>query len=134
MTATNPLLRNRAADYVDFNIPWNASLSYSLTASRNYIFQSQKDTLILDQNAIVGGDFNLTPRWKIALTSGYNFSQKQLSYTSLDIYRDLHCFEMRLNTIPFGPLKSFTFTLNVKAAVLQDLRLLRRRDYRDSAF
>ncbi|RYD52838.1 MAG: LPS-assembly protein LptD [Sphingobacteriales bacterium] len=132
--ATNPLLRSRASDYIDFNIPWNASLSYSLTASRNYMFQSQKDTLIVDQNAILGGDFNLTPRWKIAITSGYNFTQKQLSYTSLDIYRDLHCFEMRLNTIPFGPLKSFTFTLNVKAATLQDLRLLRRRDYRDSAF
>lgn len=127
-------LRLGAADYVDFNIPWNLNLSYSLTANRNYIAAKKADTLLVEQNAIFGGDFNLTPRWKIAITSGYNFKLKELSFTSLDIYRDLHCFEMRLNTIPFGPLKSFTFTLNVKAAVLQDLRLIRRRDYRDSVF
>jgi len=32
----------------------------------------------------------------------------------------------------FGPRKSFNFTLKVKAAVLQDLKLIRRRDYRDT--
>lgn len=127
-------LQRGASDYVDFNIPWNLNLSYSLTTNRNYLPLKKADTFVTEQNAIFGGDFNLTPRWKVAVTSGYNFREKQISFTSLDIYRDLHCFEMRLNTIPFGPLKSFTFTLNVKAAVLQDLRLVRRRDYRDSAF
>ncbi len=127
-------LRRGADEYVDFNIPWNANLSYSLTTNRNYLPLKKADTFITEQNVIVGGDFNLTPRWKVAVTSGYNFRLKQISFTSLDIYRDLHCFEMRLNTIPFGALKSFTFTLNVKAAMLQDLRLVRRRDYRDSAF
>ncbi len=130
----NRLLRGGASEYVDFNIPWNLNLSYSLTANRNYIAAARKDTFVVEQNAILGGDFNLTPRWKIAVTSGYNLRLHQLSFTSVDVYRDLHCFEMRLNTIPFGPLKSFTFTLNVKAAVLQDLRLIRRRDFRDSAF
>lgn len=127
-------LRRGADEYVDFNIPWNLNLSYSLTTNRNYLPLKKADTFVTEQNAIFGGDFNLTPRWKVAVTSGYNFRLKQISFTSLDIYRDLHCFEMRLNTIPFGALKSFTFTLNVKAAVLQDLRLVRRRDYRDSVF
>jgi hypothetical protein len=40
---------------------------------------------------------------------------------------------MRLGTVPFGPRKYYNFTLNVKASVLQDLKLLRRRDYRDAA-
>ena len=79
-----------------------------------------------------GGDFNLTQQWKIAVTSGYNFSEKQLQVTSIDIYRDLHCWEMRLGAVPFGPRKNYNFTLNVKASVLQDLKLLRRRDFRDA--
>jgi len=41
---------------------------------------------------------------------------------------------MRLGTIPFGPRKSYNFTLNVKASILQDLRLVRRRDYRDAVY
>ena len=127
-------LRNRAVDYVDFNIPWNANIGYSLTASNLYNARLQADTLIVNQGVTLSGDFNLTPRWKIAVTTSYNATTSQLGFTSLDIYRDLHCFEMRLNTIPFGPLKSYTFTLNVKAQVLQDLRLLRRRDFRDTVY
>jgi lipopolysaccharide assembly outer membrane protein LptD (OstA) len=127
-------LRNRAVDYVDFNIPWNANIGYSLTASNVYNTRQRADTLIVNQGVTLSGDFNLTPRWKIAVTTSYNATTTQLGFTSLDIYRDLHCFEMRLNTIPFGPLKSYTFTLNVKAQVLQDLRLLRRRDFRDTVY
>ncbi len=127
-------LRNRAVDYVDFNIPWNVNIGYSLTASNQYSTRQKGDTLIVNQGINLSGDFNLTPRWKIAATTSFNATTKQLGFTSLDIYRDLHCFEMRLNTIPFGPLKSYTFTLNVKAQVLQDLRLLRRRDFRDTVY
>ncbi len=127
-------MRNRAVDYVDFNIPWNANIGYSLTASNQYNNRQQADTLIVNQGITLSGDFNLTPRWKVAVTTSYNATTTQLGFTSLDIYRDLHCFEMRLNTIPFGPLKSYTFTLNVKAQVLQDLRLLRRRDFRDTVY
>lgn len=119
-------------DYVDFNIPWSINLSYSLNISNNYSRVRKTDTLVLGQFAQFSGDFNLTPRWKVAFSSGYDFTAKQLQFTSIDIYRDLHCWEMHLQTIPFGERKSYNFTLNVKAAVLQDLRLLRRRDYRDA--
>ncbi len=123
-------------DYVDFNIPWSLNVSYALTANRlaRPTYQGG-DTLQLTQNStLFSGDFNLTPKWKVTFTSGYNFAQKQLSITSIDIYRDLHCWEMRLGTIPFGPNKNYNFTLNVKATVLQDLRLLRRKDYRDAVY
>ena len=55
-----------------------------------------------------------------------------LGYTSIDVYRDLHCWQMHFQTFPFGPRKSFNFTLNVKSSILQDLKLTRRRDYRDT--
>ncbi len=130
------MMGNGYRDYVDFNIPWSLNVSYALTVnkeSRSRI--NGGDTLRLAQNStLFSGDFNLTPKWKVTFTSGYNFAQKQLSITSIDIYRDLHCWEMRLGTIPFGPNKNYNFTLNVKASVLQDLRLLRRRDYRDAVY
>lgn len=130
------MMGNGYRDYVDFNVPWSLNLAYSVivTKTARPTFQGG-DTLELATNAtIFSGDFNLTPKWKVTFTSGYNFAQKQLIVTSIDIYRDLHCWEMRLGTIPFGPNKNYNFTLNVKASVLQDLRLLRRRDYRDAAF
>lgn len=119
--------------YIDFNIPWSLNFSYSARISKQFSTPTKRDTLVFDHNLMFNGDFNLTPRWKIAFNSGYNFFTHSLVMTSIDIYRDMHCWEMRMNMIPFGPRKSYTFTLNVKASVLQDLRLIRRRSFYDLA-
>jgi hypothetical protein len=119
-------------EYVDFNIPWSVNLSYTMDAANNYSYYGKKDTIVITHNATVAGELQVTQRWKVSVNSGYNFTQKQLTLTSIDVFRDLHCWAMHLQTYPFGPRKSFNFTLNVKAAVLQDLKIMRRRDYRDT--
>lgn len=124
------------ANYVDFNIPYTLRVNYNLRLNKNFkrdaITNAFKDTLIFGQDLNFSGDVNLTPKWKIGLQSGYDFINKNLTFTSIDIYRDLHCWEMRMNLIPFGFQKSYNFSLNVKAAVLQDLKLIRRKDFRDN--
>ena len=117
--------------YVDFNIPWSLRLNYSVRFSKVYLIAAQKDTITKSQDINFTSDVTLTPKWKIGLSSGYNFDDKKLTYTSFNIYRDLHCWEMKLNLIPFGFLRSYNFSLNVKSAVLQDLKLVRRKDFRD---
>ena len=77
------------------------------------------------------GDLNLTPKWKIGFSSGYDFSQKTISLTTIDIFRDLHCWEMHFNWIPFGFRQSYNFTINVKSSMLQDLKVNRRRQWFD---
>ena len=121
-------------EYVDFNIPWSMNLSYSLDASKNFSYASHNDTFVLSHNIIANGELQLTERWKVSVNTGYNFTFKQLTLTSIDVFRDLHCWAMHLQALPFAPRKSYNFTLNVKAAVLQDLKLMRRRDYRDTPF
>lgn len=121
-------------DYLDFNIPWSFRFSYSMQVNKNYLPESQKDTLVLTHSALFGGDFNLTERWKVTYNSGYNITEKKLQITYVSIVRDLHCWIMSLGAVPFGPNKYYTFTLNVKAQVLQDLKLVRRRDYRDATY
>ena len=77
------------------------------------------------------GNFKLTKKWNIGFNSGYDFNNNYLSYTSIDIYRDLHCWEMRFNWIPFGFHQSYNLTINVKSQVLQDLKLNKRRNFYD---
>ncbi|MBA3828558.1 MAG: hypothetical protein H0X33_06440 [Taibaiella sp.] len=130
----NRLMRNNGYnDYVNFNIPWSLNISYQLSANARYSPYSFSDTITYSQNIMFNGDFNLTERWKVAFSSGYDFTYHQLTLTSIDVYRDLHCWAMHLQAIPFGTRKSYTFQVNVKATALQDLKLLRRRDYRDAA-
>jgi len=131
----NRVMRNAGYnDYIDMNIPWSVNINYSLNANSNRSFYSNKDTLVLTHSMTIQGELQVTERWKVSINSGYNFNLKQLTLTTIDVYRDLHCWAMHLNTIPFGPRKSFSFTLNVKAAILQDLKLMRRRDFRDTPY
>ncbi len=123
----------RYNDYVDFSVPYNLTFSYSLNLTNQYSKTQKKDSLYVSQHSInLSGDVNITPRWKFGFTTYYDLISKQLQTSSFDIYRDMHCWEMRLSTIPFGQRKSFYFTLQVKAQVLNDLKLIRRRDYRDA--
>lgn len=118
-------------EYVDFNIPWSFNISYSLNVNKQYTAFSYRDTTTLSHTLTFNGDLQITERWKVMVNTGYNFDDKQLTLTSIDVYRDLHCWAMHFLTYPFGPRKSFNFTLNVKSTVLQDLKLVRRRDFRD---
>lgn len=83
------------------------------------------------QTLSFSGDLNLTKNWKIAGSSGYDIDNKQLTYTSIDIVRDLHCWTFKLTWIPIGFRQSFFFQLNVRSSVLQDLKLTRRREWYD---
>ena len=79
----------------------------------------------------VSGEVNVTPKWKFTFRTGWDFEANDLSYTSVNIYRDLHCWEMRFSWIPLGARQSWNFSINVKASVLQDLKLNKKKDFRD---
>ena len=119
---------------IDYSIPWSLRFSYSLNYNTRVMGpQQERDTRIL-QNLNVSGDINLTPNWRIGFSSGYNFDEREITYTSIDIYRDLHCWELTINWIPFGFRQSYNMTLRVKSNVLQDLKLTRRTHHLDRAF
>jgi hypothetical protein len=113
--------------YVDFNVPWDLSVFYNVIYTKNM----QLDTALITQSLTFNGNLSVTQKWKVGFRSGFDFVTKDFTYTSFDIYRDLHCWEMRLNWIPFGLRKSYMLTVAVKASVLQDLKLNRKRDWYD---
>jgi len=112
--------------YVDWNIPWNLSVSYNLSYSKAGF---AKSTMMQTMN--FNGDISLTEKWKLGASSGFDFERKEFSFTNLNIYRDLHCWEMRINWIPFGVRQSYSLDINVKAATLRDLKMSRRRSWYD---
>ena len=119
------MIQNNPGDYVDFNIPWNLSLNYS------YIYSKPTLDKTIRQTFNINGNVRLTEKWKIGFTSGYDFDTKKISYSSIDVYRDLHCWEMRFNWIPFGFRQSYNLSINVKSSVLQDLKLNKRKSFFD---
>lgn len=129
------LMKNNGIDqYYDFSIPWEFSTNMGLRINRSRS-NTRADSFILTPNLTFNGSVNLTERWKINVTSGVDFTNMKeikLGYTMIDVVRDLHCWQMSLNLVPFGQLRSFYFSLQVKASVLQDLKLTRRRSFQDN--
>ncbi|MCZ8216917.1 MAG: hypothetical protein O9262_11795, partial [Cyclobacteriaceae bacterium] len=75
---------------------------------------------------------SLSEQWKIQFNSGFDFEAKKLTQTNLVILRDLHCWTMSLNWTPFGYFTQYDFRINVKARVLQDLKMERRKPFFDN--
>ena len=114
--------------YVDFNVPWNLSFNYSFSYNNQLISTSSTNSVM------VSGDFNLTSKWKIQFNGNYDIKAGQLVTPSFAIYRDLHCWDLNVQWVPFGPYKSYNVTLKVKAAILQDLKLSKKSDYTNNGF
>ena len=126
-------IRLHPDEYIDWTTNWSLALSYNLRLSNTptYVNYVTKDFRTTVHTVSVKGDIKLSEKWKLAAQTGWDFEAKKLSYTSFTIYRDLHCWEMRFNWIPLGTYKSWNFCINIKASALQDLKLTKKRDYRD---
>ena len=111
---------------IDFKIPWNFRTDLSLYYTTQYNEETYKFKHTITKTLSFSTDVNLTSKWKVSVQSGYDIENRQLTYTNINIYRDLHCWEMRFSWIPFGSYKSYSFQINVKSAVLQDLKRKRR--------
>jgi lipopolysaccharide assembly outer membrane protein LptD (OstA) len=124
---------NDNSEYIDWNIPWSINLSYNFNYTTHiaYLNYEKIPTNKIVQTLGFSGQVNITPKWKVTFRSGWDFTSNKVSLTSFSIYRDLHCWEMRFNVIPFGPRKSWNFSINVKASILQDLKLNKKKDFRD---
>ncbi len=113
-------------DYVDFSIPWDLRVSYGYNYSK-IGFNEANST----QSLSMSGNISVTPKWKVDGSVSYDFINKELFNPRVLIIRDLHCWVMRLDWVPFGPQQSYEFFIGVKAQILQDLKLTRRRAWID---
>jgi hypothetical protein len=125
--ADQQYIANNPDEYIDMDIPFTLTVNYSLTYSRS---GNSKSTV--SQIVNFNGDLSLTPKWKIIFSSGYDFNLHEVSYTSLSFYRDLHCWEMRLNWVPLGSFPYYNFQINVKASVLKDMKYIKKNDVYDN--
>ncbi len=121
-------------NYYDFNVPWSFNFNYNFGMRRGA--SGNPDTLVVSSNSItLGVDITITEKWKVDVQSSYDFSQNKLVYASMNVIRDMHCWVLRFNWVPF-PLERQTYAieLNVKSQVLQELKLSRKKNVFDSAF
>ena len=113
-------------DYMDFSMPWSIGLQYNYQLSKPNL-ESRVGT------HAIGLDLQLdpTPNWHLIVTTGYDLVDQEITYTNINIVRDLHCWELRINWVPFGFQQSYMIGINIKASSFRDAKLERRRNLGD---
>ena len=122
-------MRRNPAEFVDFNVDWNLSLGFSLNFYRQLRSDYSGYDTKINSNLNFSGGFNLTPKWKLSSSGYYDISTFKLQTLTMSISRDLHCWQMAVNVVPYGLYRSFSITISPKAGVLQDLRINRNRSF-----
>jgi len=113
--------------------PWNVRVDYNLDVRNQWMVQNQQDSLVMTQSVRARGGVELFDRWRIDVNTGYDFMREEMTTTQLDVYWDLHCWELAVNWVPFGLRQSFYVRLNIKASMLKDLKVEYRK-YSEQGF
>ncbi|MBN2773210.1 MAG: LPS-assembly protein LptD [Prolixibacteraceae bacterium] len=119
---------NENFGYVNFDVPWDIRFDYNFNYSRNNPFEKGRIT----QAVSFSGTLTLTQKWRLSMNSNYDIMAKEFSFTTFTIHRDLHCWQMMFNFVPFGYMKSYSFTLNANSGMLRDLKVDKRRSHYDN--
>jgi hypothetical protein len=123
------LLQGSYDDYIDFNIPWDFGFDYSVNYS-GPTFSSPNGRVT--QTLGFRGNVNLTDKWRISMNTNFDIMAKEFSFTTFNVNRDLHCWAMSFNFVPFGYMKSYSFTINAKSSMLKDLKLQKQQSHYDN--
>ena len=114
------------SQYIDWEIPWNLTMGYNLSYSKQ-----TNNTVNVTSAMNLSGDLSISEMWKINFNTGYNFDSNEITQTMIGIARDLHCWQLNLNWVPFGRFTSYNIDIRVKSSILQDLKVSRIRSFFD---
>ena len=110
----------------NYKIPWNIRFAYTANYS-NAARQSE----ISSHSLMFSGDIELSPRWSVGASSGYDLKNNGFTYTQLRFERDLLSWRMNFSyQIPAGSQSSNTswfFFIGIKSSVLSDIKYEQRR-------
>lgn len=109
--------------YMPFKLPWSFTVSYGIIMSEDtqaeINVKNMRYPYKFTQNMNFSGNIGISDNWRINFTSGYNFEHKELTTTTMNISRDLHCFEMSCGIV-LAPYTSFNFSFRATSQMLAD--------------
>jgi hypothetical protein len=98
-------------------IPWDLKVAYSLTYNNS---RGQRD--FSNNSLMFSGNVDLTPKWKVGVSSGYDFKGQGFTYTQLRFDRDLNSWRLNFSWVPFSDRASWNFFIGIKSGLLSDIK------------
>jgi lipopolysaccharide assembly outer membrane protein LptD (OstA) len=115
---------DRNVTWFNYEIPWDLRLAYTITYNN-----TQRQSEISSQSLMFSSNLELSPRWKVGISSGYDFKNNGVTLTQLRFQRDLESWKMSFNWTPIGSVNtSWYFYIGIKSSVLSDIKYDKRRE------
>lgn len=109
--------------YMAFNIPWSFSVSYGVSMREDtqakINVKNMRYPYKLTQNMNFSGNVKLSNKWNVNFSSGWDFMDKELTTTTMNVTRDLHCFNMSCGIV-LKPYRSYNFSIRANSSMLAD--------------
>ncbi|WP_339696413.1 putative LPS assembly protein LptD [uncultured Marixanthomonas sp.] len=110
--------------WYNYDIPWDFRLAYTMTYSNR-----TRENEISSQSLMFSSNLELSPRWTVGVSSGYDFKNKGITLTQFRFQRDLESWQMSFNWTPIGSINtSWYFFIGIKSSVLSDIKYDKRRE------
>ena len=103
------------------DIQWNFNLAYAVTYANE-----QRQSEFSNNSLMFSGDIQLTPKWGMGVSSGYDFKNQGFTLTQIRIDRDLNDFRLNFDWTPFGAYERWYFFIGIKSSMLSDLKWEKR--------
>jgi hypothetical protein len=108
-------------EFFSSKLPWDMTFAYSLTYGN-----INRESKITGNSIMVSANTSLTPKWKVGVSTGYDFVQNGVTYTQLRFERDLLSWRMDFNWQPFGTNANWSFFIGIKSGILSDIKYDKR--------
>ena len=110
------------SEFYNYKIPWSLRLAYAVNYSNN-----ARENEISSHSLMFSGDIELSPKWTVGASSGYDFKNQGFTYTQLRFERDLLSWRMNFSWIPFSTRSSWNFFIGIKSSLLKDIKYDQRK-------
>lgn len=123
MNRENEMKENAKYPSYRAEIPWNLRFTYSLTYNNS---RNQND--FSNNSLMFSGDVEITPKWKIGGSSGFDFKNHGFTYTQIRLNRDLDSWRLDFSWVPFSNRASWNFFIGIKSGLLSDIKYEKNRE------
>ena len=109
------------SQFYNLDMPWNLRIAYALNYSN-----SRRESEISSHSLMFSGDIQLSSKWSVGASSGYDLKNAGFTYTQLRFERDLMSWRMNFSWVPFSTRSSWNFFIGIKSNILKDLKYEKR--------
>ncbi|MCF7810676.1 hypothetical protein K9N50_06775 [bacterium] len=114
--------KETSAEKPEYGIPWSAGFGFNYSENHN-----DPNNVLRNITGSMRLSSDVTKNWNISYSTSFDFVRKVVTQGSINIRRDLHCWEGTLNWTVIGASKGYYLRIGIKSPQLKDVKVEKQK-------